>query len=350
MKFIHIADVHLGVKPDQGKPWSEQRARQIWDSFADVIGVAKREKPEVSVCDGGSFPRTAAQKGGAGGQPPFWGDSGHTGPLIAGNHDYLREKSYYLADLWPDNVTVFKKEEAEAVDFPEYNTTVYGLSYWHREIRDRRYDDLRPVNRSRRNILLAHGGDERHIPFSAERILQNGFDYIAAGHIHRSGWLMPHKAVMAGSLEPTDCNDTGPHGYWMGTLGAAGADVYFYPLRHCEYCHEMYQADRNTTDRMLWDWAKELLEQRPEYQYFRLYIKGKKDPEYSFDVQEIGKLDRIVDITDQTVPDYDYGKLLEEHADSILGEYIRSMRKKEPGVCTAKALEYGVNALLGYDC
>ncbi len=78
--------------------------------------------------------------------------------------------------------------------------------------------------------------------------------------------------------------------------------------------------------------------------------KGKKDPEYSFDVQEIGKLDRIVDITDQTVPDYDYEKLLEEHADSILGEYIRSMRKKEPGVCTAKALEYGVNALLGYDC
>ena len=48
--------------------------------------------------------------------------------------------------------------------------------------------------------------------------------------------------------------------------------------------------------------------------------------------------------------DYDYEKLLEEHADSILGEYIRSMRKKEPGVCTAKALEYGVNALLGYDC
>ena len=42
---------------------------------------------------------------------------------------------------------------------------------------------------------------------------------------------------------------------------------------------------------------------------FRLYIKGKKDPEYSFDVQEIGKLDRIVDITDQTVPDYDYEKL-----------------------------------------
>ncbi len=79
MKFIHIADVHLGVKPDQGKPWSEQRARQIWDSFADVIGVAKREKPEFLFVTGRSFPRTAAQKGGAGGQPPFRRDSGHTG-------------------------------------------------------------------------------------------------------------------------------------------------------------------------------------------------------------------------------------------------------------------------------
>lgn len=151
------------------------------------------------------------------------------------------------------------------------------------------------------------------------------------------------KAVMAGSLEPTDCNDTGPHGYWMGTFGAAGADVYFIPLRHCEYCHEMYQADRNTTDRMLWDWAKELLEQRPEYQYFRLYIKGKKIRSMPLMMQEIGKLDRIVDITDQTVPDYDYEKLLEEHADSILGEYIRSMQKKRTGASApAKALEYGV--------
>ena len=201
MKFIHIADVHLGVKPDQGKPWSELRARQIWDSFAEVTGVAKREKPEFLFVTGGSFPRTAAEKGGAGVSRLFGEIPDTQVLLIAGNHDYLREKSYYLSDLWPDNVTVFKKEEAEAVDFPEYNTTIYGLSYWHREIHDRLYDELRPVNRSRCNILLAHGGDERHIPFSAERILQNGFDYIAAGHIHRSGWLMPHKAVMARELE-----------------------------------------------------------------------------------------------------------------------------------------------------
>ena len=26
MRFMHFSDVHLGVVPDDGKPWSEQRA------------------------------------------------------------------------------------------------------------------------------------------------------------------------------------------------------------------------------------------------------------------------------------------------------------------------------------
>ena len=74
-------------------------------------------------------------------------------------------------------------------DFPEQNTTVYGLSYWHREIRQALYDEVFPKNPDRINILLAHGGDERHIPFSVEKILRHGFDYIAAGHIHKGGQL-----------------------------------------------------------------------------------------------------------------------------------------------------------------
>ena len=44
MKFIHVSDVHLGIKPDEGKPWSEKRAQDIWDSFAEVIGAAVEKK------------------------------------------------------------------------------------------------------------------------------------------------------------------------------------------------------------------------------------------------------------------------------------------------------------------
>ena len=60
--------------------------------------------------------------------------------LVAGNHDYLREKSYYLTYPWADNVYLFRREEIDCFEFPELGTAVYGCSYWHREIRERKYD------------------------------------------------------------------------------------------------------------------------------------------------------------------------------------------------------------------
>lgn len=126
---------------------------------------------------------------------------------------------------------LFSREEAVYIDFPEKNVTVYGMSYWHREVTARCYDGIKPRDNGRINVLLAHGGDERHIPFSPAAILQNGFDYLAAGHIHKGGQMVAGRAVMAGSLEPTDCNDTGAHGYWLGELQKAA--------RRCSLCQSV---------------------------------------------------------------------------------------------------------------
>ena len=58
-------------------------------------------------------------------------------------------------------------------------------------------------------------------------------------------------------------------------------------------------------------------------------------------------MDRIVDVTVQLVTDYDYDRLEKEYAGSLLGAYIKTMRGKEENVVSQKALEYGVQALLG---
>ena len=55
MKFIHVSDVHLGIKPDVGKPWSEKRAQDIWDSFAEVIDAAVELKPDFLLISGDLF-------------------------------------------------------------------------------------------------------------------------------------------------------------------------------------------------------------------------------------------------------------------------------------------------------
>lgn len=348
MRFIHIADVHLGVKPDAGKPWSEKRERDIWNSFARVIEIAAEKKPDFLFITGDLFHTQPLKRELREVDALFQKIPGTKVILLAGNHDYLRQKSCYLTYPWAENVFFFQREEAVCLDFPTENTAIYGLSYWHREIRERLYDDLIPARKEWINILLAHGGDERHIPFSASRVVQNGFDFLAAGHIHRGGWLIPGQALMAGSLEPTDCNDLGPHGYWMGEVQKGRADVHFFPIQNCEYHHECYAVCPQTTQRALREWVMNLLEERPDYQYFRLFLEGRKHMDMEYDLQELLDFPRIVDVTEHLMPDYPYEKLQREHADSILGSYIAAMNRREQNVVTKKALEYGVTALLGH--
>lgn len=348
MKFMHISDVHLGVKPDQGKPWSERRTQDIWDSFAETIEVAAREEVEYLFVTGDLFhaqplKRELKEVNGLFEQIP---DTKIF--LMAGNHDYLQQKAYYLTYPWAENVYFFKKEELDAFDFPEDNITVYGLSYWHREIRERLYDKAYPKDTSRINILLAHGGDEKHIPCNPTAFVNNGFDYTAMGHIHRGGQLVEGKVTMAGSLEPTDCNDIGAHGYWIGNITKESCSVHFFPIRKCQYCHETFLVEGETTDREVLEWARHLVNESEPYQLFRLQLKGYADPDTEFGVERLEQLEKVIDVSCDILPDYDFDKLREEQGHTLLGNYIESMQAKEQNKVTRKALEYGVSALLGH--
>ena len=57
MRFIHLADVHLGAQPDLGYPWSRKREEQIWESFRRVIAEAAEEKTDLLIIAGDLFHR-----------------------------------------------------------------------------------------------------------------------------------------------------------------------------------------------------------------------------------------------------------------------------------------------------
>lgn len=348
MKFMHISDVHLGVKPDVGKPWSQRRARDIWDSFAEVIEVAKKEAPEFLFVTGDLFHAQPLKKEIKEVNALFSEIPNTKVIIIAGNHDYLRQKSYYLSFPWAENVFLFKKEEIEAIDFPEENVTVYGLSYWHKEIRECLYDTAIPKKRNRLNILLVHGGDKRHIPFSAKNLAAAGFDYVACGHIHKGEQMEKGRVVMAGALEPTDCNDLGPHGYWMGELTKEGSQLSFFPIQKCQYRHEVFQMNRNTTNRDIINWEQKLLRESEPFHKFRIFLEGAADPDMEPDIARLSESEQVVDVQCNLKPDYDYEKLSCEQEHTLLGRYVDVMLEQEDTAVTRKALEYGVNALLGH--
>lgn len=353
MRFMHFSDVHLGVVPDEGKPWSAQRAKSIWETFAETVAEAGRQQVDFLFISGDLFHKQPLKRELKEVNYLFSQIPEVKVVLMAGNHDHMQPKCYYLDFEWADNVFLFREEEVTGIDFPEHNVTVYGMSYWHKKLPKRCYDNLGEVNPDRINILLAHGGDEEHIPFSANQVLAQGIDYIAAGHIHMSRQMVEDRAVMAGSLEPTESGDVGPHGYWMGKItkqnGIPECCCHFFPIKKWEYCNEIVEVTPKTTTFELESRIRELVESGETYKIYRIFLEGCIDAEHQIDIEQLEAMPRIAAVYSKLRPNYDYDRMRDEAEESLLGRYIGHMQRLPQDVITKKAMEYGVNALLGHD-
>ena len=100
MRFFHIADVHLGAEPDRGFPWSQDRSREIWDSFRKVIEQAGKFHADLFLIAGDLFHRQPLVKDLKKVNALFSMIPDTKIVLIAGNHDYLRKDSPYRKFKW----------------------------------------------------------------------------------------------------------------------------------------------------------------------------------------------------------------------------------------------------------
>jgi len=388
MRFVHISDVHLGATPDWGMPWGELREREIWDSLERLIDVCNKERVDLLLIAGDLFHR----------QPLLrelkelnyiLGRLEKTRVVImAGNHDYIGPRSYYQNFKWNDRVFMFMKDTLDLVEFPELNTAVYGLSYLSRDITEALYDNLRPGTANRINILLAHGGDEKNIPINRKKLLESGFDYIALGHIHKPE-IISERMAYCGSLEPIDKTEIGSRGYIIGEIkisdelmqgmqGASQVDVAtaagapvpaalsgfgervfggrinteisirFVPFSLREYKRiELYVTTEDTNGSLM-DKAREAIRSNGEQHIYSFIIKGLRDEDISFDAEAIKKLGNVIELVDESLPDYDFDALYRDNADNLIGLFIERIRQKaNEDQLAKKALYYGIEALLG---
>ena len=183
MRFIHMADVHLGAVPDSGCPWSAFRENEIWETFVRVIDQIREEKIELLLIAGDLFHRQPLPSQTERVSQLFASIPDTEVVWMAGSHDYLREDSAYRKVKWTKNVHGFLSEKPEVISLEKLHTKVYGCSYEHPEVTEAIYSSIRPEDQPGIHILLAYGGDETHIPMKKED--GAGFDYVALGHIHR---------------------------------------------------------------------------------------------------------------------------------------------------------------------
>lgn len=116
MRFIHIADVHLGMQPDAGFPWSEERGEAIWESFRRIIRLAGREKTDFLLIAGDLFQCQPLLRELKEVNDLFASIPETIVVLIAGNHDYVKQESFYRGFDWADNVVMLLSPEPECVE------------------------------------------------------------------------------------------------------------------------------------------------------------------------------------------------------------------------------------------
>lgn len=346
MKFIQIADVHLGATPDVGYGWSEDRRREIIESFKNVLHICNEEAVDLLLIAGDLFHKQPLVRDLKEVNYLFEQLKTTKVVLIAGNHDYISRHSNYHNFKWNSNVTMLMSPIMESIYFEELNTEVYGFSYHERDILEPRIDNISPKRLDRINILLAHGGDERNVPINKNKLKESTFDYIALGHIHKPE-IIHHHIAYSGSLEPIDKNEIGERGYILGNIEKGKCSIQFIPNSIRQYYHLEIISDKSTTNEALLDASAKKIKEKGSNHIYKLILTGIRAEEIHFDRNRFMQLGNVIEVVDQTVPDYDFNELYEENKNNLIGMYIDHIcNSGEEDEIIRKALYYGIEALL----
>lgn len=346
IRFIHLADVHLGFAPDRGFPWSGEREEEIWETFRRVIASISKNPVDCLFIAGDLFHRQPLLRELKEVNYLFSTIPDTRIFLMAGNHDYIRRDSFYRGFPWEPNVVFYQEEKPLTVKAAGLDVYVTGLSYQHQEIREPLYDALTPVEEDGFHVLLAHGGDEKHIPMNRKALAASGFDYIALGHIHKPEAVLRDKMIYPGDLEPLERNDMGERGYVEGRFENGRVKTRFVPFACRSYQKLVLTVREDSTQFSLEEMMKMDIMKRGGRNIYKVILQGTRASETLLFPEKLMALGNVVEVLDETRPSYDLEALLRRYGGTLVGEYIAHFLEKDRTLVEEKALYYGIQALL----
>lgn len=347
IRFIHLADVHLGAVPDRGCPWSREREEEIWETFRRVIVTIRKSPVDLLFIAGDLFHRQPLISELREINDLFATISQTRIFLMAGDNDYMKEDSFYRTFKWNENVSLFDEESRTCIEIPDKNIYVYGLSYEHKEIHEALYDDWKKSDKRGFHVLMAHGGDEEHIPMDFRKMAEGGFDYVALGHRCQQQAPLKDWMLYSGALEPIDRNDLGEHGYIEGTYDEGKVRTRFVPFASRSYQNLLLTVREGSTQHTLEEMLRNEIMKRGGKNIYRVIIQGTRSPGSLLLAERLKSMGNIVEVLDESRPAYDLEKLHEQYKGTLIEDYIEQFpdNGRRP-VVQDKALYHGLQALL----
>ncbi len=351
LHILHAADLHLdapfaALTAEQARQRrSEQRL--LLDALADTAIERGADLVLLSgdlLDDRQTYRETAQALASALGRIPA------PVAIAPGNHDFYSASSLYAANIWPDNVLIFKDSGVQAVDFPDF--TLYGAAFTSP------FRDTSPLagftapRTDKPAVMVLHGdveGKGRYGSITKEDIARSGLTYLALGHIHacsglqKSGntyWAYP------GCTEGRGFDELGDKGALWVTIDGDSVSAELLPL--CKRRYEILECD--LTGKAPAEAVAQALSQGSKDDICRLILTGEAEAlDLPALVRMAGDYRWTVNLRDHTrVPQNLWSR---EGEDSLTGLFLREMRARiddaEPAdrPTLERAVRFGLAAL-----
>lgn len=384
MRFIHIADVHLGMGFESasfGPRFGKEKREGVWKNLTGIVDRCEQESIDILLI-AGDFMEADTMKANWALDLAYLFNripSTHV-VIIHGNHDPSTLLNAFYEPLHKlDHVTICF-EAFETVYIEALQTSIYTHGWterkdmtmdWTMLTRMIEEDNHDPSYR----IAMFHGDMYSEGPYlylDRERMKALPVDYIALGHIHKPD-IVAGKIGYPGSLEPLDFSEQGSHGYILGSF--EGAQLTLRHQCHMEWPFYNYHIDLTDKQSLLevtTSMEQELTNQLesesksqqnqvsiPMSRYMvRCYLEGFRSPYMSYDwsgakqsfIKALEASVAYMEIVDNTRLDVDIERLEEEHKGDLIGLFIEQVKSNEQErELQQEILRTGVSLLLNHE-
>ena len=355
MKFIHVADIHLGVTLSHASFKNAQqhtrRVQELRDAFFRLMDYAEEENVDMLFIAGDMFESNHLKFFEMQAIFKKLGELSSEVFLIIGNHDTFLHEQAYQSLIRESGVRMFTRESP--VHTFE-NIDVYGIN-----TRDFSPELLESLNEklssSKDNVLLLHGDVKNprddHYLANVKTLENTGFDYIALGHIHKHEYLKDH-IVYPGNPEPLDFSETGERGFIEGTLEDGNLSTVFKPFNSRTFVvHEIPVDEHDVQDSLLSKIRKSIRSHISEKDFNRIVFTGEKHTELELDFtwfkETLEEDVYYAEFKDKTEDSVSLEALKDIHKDDALGKLIENFeQEKKTDEEDSLALEQAIRALL----
>lgn len=346
MRFIHVSDVHLGSHPEKEHPWGKNRQEEIWRTFKGVTDACSEMNIGLLLISGDLFDR-----------PPSWADLERAAELfraipqtqvviIAGPADRICEGAPWREFSWPENVHILWGKTPQTLHLDAIDTAVTGMSYYTEEDSSPYPERFPSGDEGEFRILMAYSGDERHTPCNIEALSREGFDYIALGGRRKAKLMPEYQAGYPGSPEPLDRRETGEHGFILGEISENATKLVFVPFSLREYVSLKVRITAQTTALELESSLRKVIAAGKKTELYSIRIEGKHRPGDRPDKKSLYQLGRVAWVQDDSVPDYNLLRIMDDHREDLIGMYLNEFMREKPDRIKQKAMYCGLEALL----